>query len=482
MATKPCQMVHVSSKISERLHTGGVKSCSEMFKLDLSKSVNRPIASCHSLRSTQSIIFSSDNEVPMAALFCGGPFMRHPPTHDPRGCAIRRIRGTRKPNQLGCCRPHGTWHHKGGPVRAWPQQTPLIDCPAGTAMSAAPRCLLGLRNPRRAVARGSRRASVSYCECVITDVPTNVPTDAPTDAPAPAPTASPIDVPSDAPTNMPAFHPCVDGSHGCDVTSTMCTAANGNDNTYTCECLGGFVSTYDSASCSATAAPTSAPTSHPTPSLCDFDQEYRVSARGSNNNEIWHDFDCITKTDCDAATQYETVAATETSDRECFALLVCTADQHQTVAPTHNSGRTCAALTTCDPSLEYQSVGPTAVSDRNCTPLTACINLGSVQFQSVQATTAIDRVCTDIAGCGDTQIQVVGPSSTWQRGCTAVIPCDFLTQCESVPKTATTQPVCAHLNICTNVQYESAAPTRSTQRECLDYTACDISAEYSTGL
>jgi hypothetical protein len=37
-------MVHVSSKIFERLHTGGVKSCSEMFKADLSKSVNRLIA------------------------------------------------------------------------------------------------------------------------------------------------------------------------------------------------------------------------------------------------------------------------------------------------------------------------------------------------------------------------------------------------------------------------------------------------------
>jgi hypothetical protein len=303
-----------------------------------------------------------------------------------------------------------------------------------------------------------------------------------TDAPTAAPTATPTDTPTDMPTNMPTFHPCDDGTHGCDLTSTECASTNGNDNTFTCECLEGFVSTYDITSCSATAAPTSAPTSHPTPSLCDFDQEYRVNARDSNNDEIWHDFDCVTKTDCDAATQYETVAATETSDRECFALVVCTADEYQTVAPTYNSDRTCGALTTCDASLQYQSVGPTAVSDRQCMPLTICINLGEVQYTSVQGTTTSDRVCTDIADCGITQIQVVGPSSTWQRGCTAVIPCDFLTQYESVPKTATTQPVCINHADCTNVQYESAGPTRSTQRQCTDYTVCDINTEYSTGL
>ena len=50
------------------------------------------------------------------------------------------------------------------------------------------------------------------------------------------------------------------------------------------------------------------------------------------------------------ATQYETVAATDTSDRSCADLTVCGATQYETVAATDTSDRSCADLTVCGPN------------------------------------------------------------------------------------------------------------------------------------
>ena len=74
-----------------------------------------------------------------------------------------------------------------------------------------------------------------------------------TDAPTPEPTATP--------THMPTFHACDDGSHGCDLTSTMAVKVGTE---CMCECLEGFVaSPDDTKQCVQTEAPTPTPTATP---------------------------------------------------------------------------------------------------------------------------------------------------------------------------------------------------------------------------
>ena len=79
-------------------------------------------------------------------------------------------------------------------------------------------------------------------------------------SPVKAPTETPTS--TDAPTTAPTKHPCDDGSHGCDMTSTVCEAA---DKGYECQCLEGFVTDPTSTKrCIATNAPTNTPTLSPT--------------------------------------------------------------------------------------------------------------------------------------------------------------------------------------------------------------------------
>jgi hypothetical protein len=94
--------------------------------------------------------------------------------------------------------------------------------------------------------------------------PTRAPTPAPTYTPTAAPSYSPTFVPTVAPSSAPTLHPCTDGSHGCDLSSTTCVVGQGN--AYQCACLSGFVVSSSATQCvhAPTATPTTAPTAMPT--------------------------------------------------------------------------------------------------------------------------------------------------------------------------------------------------------------------------
>ena len=100
---------------------------------------------------------------------------------------------------------------------------------------------------------------------------------------------------------------------------------------------------------------------------------------------------CIALTEC-TADQYESAAATETSDRVCSALSVCTANQYESTAATETSDRVCTALSVCTAD-QYESTAATDTSDRVCTALTVCT---ADQFESIPPTETSDRVCTDL--------------------------------------------------------------------------------------
>ena len=95
--------------------------------------------------------------------------------------------------------------------------------------------------------------------------PTAVPTHIPTVEPTVTPTARPSMTPTLEPTHLPTEHPCADGSHDCDTTTTMCAESGslggsyseagsyGMGDSYECVCLEGYLITASSSTlCMAT--------------------------------------------------------------------------------------------------------------------------------------------------------------------------------------------------------------------------------------
>lgn len=118
---------------------------------------------------------------------------------------------------------------------------------------------------------------------------------------------------------------------------------------------------------------------------------------------------CHALTTC-TAQQYESQAATATSDRQCTAISNCAAGSSQTAAPTATSNRQCAPCgantfstqtnatscttwTTCTGS-QYQTTAPSATADRACASLTTC---SAGQYIKTAATGTSDRVCSACA-------------------------------------------------------------------------------------
>jgi hypothetical protein len=79
---------------------------------------------------------------------------------------------------------------------------------------------------------------------------------------------------------------------------------------------------------------------------------------------------CSPLTICNPQGQYQTAAPTETSDRTCADLVVCTSDEYQ-VGTDENGNRKCKTLTTCG-TTQYESVAATALSDRGCEDEVVC--------------------------------------------------------------------------------------------------------------
>jgi hypothetical protein len=94
---------------------------------------------------------------------------------------------------------------------------------------------------------------------------------------------------------------------------------------------------------------------------------------------------CSPLTICIPQEQYQTAAPTETSDRTCADLVVCTSDEYQ-VGTDENGNRECKTLATCG-ATQYESVAPTALSDRGCEDEIVC---GEKQSKSG---TGKDAVC-----------------------------------------------------------------------------------------
>jgi hypothetical protein len=230
--------------------------------------------------------------------------------------------------------------------------------------------------------------------------------------------------------------------------------------------------------------PTMAPTLAPTEvAKCDYSKQYRNYSYRPES-EV---FVCKDHSACNAATQYETLAATETNDRTCATLTICSSAQYQTKPPGPDNDRTCDALTTCS-DAQYVTRAATAIADRTCGTLTVCAAVGT-EFEAAPpsdcptgSNKCTDRVCSVVTQCPATHTQLQAPSATADRQCEPINACTYTTQYLKTAGTSTAQSVCETLTACTSTQYESVPPTTAVggNRGCANYVYC-TATEYFAG-
>jgi len=122
---------------------------------------------------------------------------------------------------------------------------------------------------------------------------------------------------------------------------------------------------------------------------------------------------------CEPIYEYETMAGTPTSDKECESVLECNVGtEWETAASTETSNRQCATLSNCsDVGVEYEAAAPTATSDRVCKAVTTCAfrvtddkpyptgadleGYAIPTFELEAPTATTDRMCQEVAICSD---------------------------------------------------------------------------------
>ena len=195
---------------------------------------------------------------------------------------------------------------------------------------------------------------------------------------------------------------------------------------------------------------------------------------------------CATTTTC-TGTEFQTIAPTDDTNRECQALTVCNPEggdggsdgRYELEAATETTDRECASTKVCNDAAEFESVAWTATSNRECKPVTQCNS--KYAYISIEATSNSNRECANATICdGETTYETTALTSHADRECSAVTNClngedNGYTQYISQYPNVTRNQVCAETRVCAQSEWETIAPTDDTNRECEDVSACDVS-------
>jgi hypothetical protein len=95
---------------------------------------------------------------------------------------------------------------------------------------------------------------------------------------------------------------------------------------------------------------------------CDFPRR-QYESRATDTH---HDRTCTDLTTC-TADEYEHVPSTSTSDRVCHLIKLCSPSQYISLRASRTADCACSPLRVCNRATEYESVAPTKYSDRQCT-------------------------------------------------------------------------------------------------------------------
>ena len=173
---------------------------------------------------------------------------------------------------------------------------------------------------------------------------------------------------------------------------------------------------------------------------------------------------------CAACALGVTFSAVQTGSR-CEAVHTCTSGEYQTVAPTTSSDRQCATHSVRCPDRQFTSVAPHGHADRVCTVTKTCT---SGEYQTVAPTASSDRMCTSCPGgtfkakpgnqaCSEWRRCPAGQgmqpgSATKDVTCTACSAFHF--------KSVEGNAYCTPHSVCTAAEHETAAPSATLDRKC----------------
>jgi hypothetical protein len=169
------------------------------------------------------------------------------------------------------------------------------------------------------------------------------------------------------------------------------------------------------------------------------------------------------------ATEWESKAATPTSNRECREQPLCTITQWEhTPAGTHTK-RICLDHTTCT-STQWRTLDAGTHHDRVCQDHTTCT---ATQWETRPAGTLHDRVCQDHTTCTSTQWETVNGGEYNDRVCEDHTTCTT-TQWAIVRAEGYVDRVCKAHTTCTNEEFEHVAAGTHHDRVC---KRCDAEPE-----
>ena len=202
---------------------------------------------------------------------------------------------------------------------------------------------------------------------------------------------------------------------------------------------------------------------------------------------------CSTARVC-TSNEFETVALTRTSDRECEAIAPpCTydtyrspyrdANEYQAVAPGPSSDRVCHALTDCDWATEYEAPADVSTritggitwrdADRVCTAKTVC---GAGKYAEDEGDQDTDRTCSPITTCseGEFEVRALDQFNGINRACQALRVCTPLLEFEITQPTPTSDRRCMRIDshCIVGEQFEFVSPSATANRRCMPITDC----------
>jgi hypothetical protein len=127
---------------------------------------------------------------------------------------------------------------------------------------------------------------------------------------------------------------------------------------------------------------------------------------------------CFGATSC-TVDQFELLAPTPTSDRECTVLSTCLSDEFVSMAATTTSDRLCSPIRTICVSDEYVSVAALpGLSDIECSELSDCT---AGEYESLAPTSASDRACSSLSECSAYEYELVAATTTSDRICETIV-------------------------------------------------------------
>ena len=175
---------------------------------------------------------------------------------------------------------------------------------------------------------------------------------------------------------------------------------------------------------------------------------------------------CFGATSC-TVDQFELLAPTPTSDRECTVLSTCLSDEFVSMAATTTSDRLCSPIRTICASDEYVSVAASpGLSDIECSPVRSICT--SDEYISMAAISGLSDIqCSPVrTSCSSGEFVSVGAlPGLFDIECSALSDCTA-GEYESMAPTATSDRACSALSECSADEYELVAATTTSDRIC----------------